>query len=120
MRLWRSARECTHVVVPGDNLYRIAIRYDTTVEVFKRHNNLASHILTIGQRLLLPSYSPEACSFAPGTEVCFEYQGELAFVDTAKPERPVHTIAAYANQGMTCGKVNHPGIVVLIARQSGG
>lgn len=115
MRLWRSNGVCTHVVADGENLFRLAIRYDTTVEVLRSHNNLGTNILSVGQLLLLPYCESSDVFFAPGTEVCFADQGGLVFIDTSAPERPVHTIATYESEGMTCGLINRPGIVVLVA-----
>lgn len=43
-----------YVVKPGDTLYNIAIKYNTTVNDIKRLNNLVSNELAIGQRLKLP------------------------------------------------------------------
>lgn len=43
----------THVVTKGDTLSELATRYNTSVEVLKRRNNLQSSNLSIGQRLLL-------------------------------------------------------------------
>ncbi|MCY3779056.1 MAG: LysM peptidoglycan-binding domain-containing protein [Chloroflexi bacterium] len=119
MRLWRYNRECTHVVADGENLYRLALRYDTSMQILRRHNNLATDVLSVGQTLLLPSCEPDAVSFDPVTEVCFEAQGRLALIDTATPERTIHAIASYESQGMTCGQVDRPGIVVLVASDSG-
>lgn len=61
-------------VGPGDNLYRIALRYGTTVDQLVRANGLASpdHIL-LGQRLVIPtgaggvvpSYSQSVQTAAP-------------------------------------------------------
>ncbi len=119
LRLWHSSNECLHVVSVGDNLYRLAIQYDTTVEVLKRHNNLANNELTIGQLLVLPSCRSDAATFVPGTEVCFEALGRISLIDTATPERTIHAIEAYVFQGMTCGKIDQPGVVVLVANESG-
>lgn len=119
MRLWRSNRNCMHIVADGDNLYRLAIRYDTTVEILKRHNNLPSSQLTVGQHLLLPSCPTEAATFDPGTEVCFKPAGGISLIDTSVPERTIHSIPVYASEDMTCGKIDRPGIVVLIASESG-
>ena len=119
MRLWRSNNDCMHIVSENDNLYRLAIQYDTTVEVLRRHNNLSSDILSVGQWLLRPSCSPEASFFDPRTEVCFTTPGRLVFIDTATPERTVHALDAYVSEGMTCGKVDRPGFVALVASDSG-
>ena len=118
LRLWQSNSACTHVVSEGDNLYRLAIQYDTTVEVLRRHNNLTTSELTIGQLLLLPSCLPEAASLVSGTEVCFAAAGRIALIDTATAERTIYTIQSYESAGMTCGTINRPGVVVLVASDS--
>ena len=119
LRLWHTSNECLHAVSLGDNLYRLAIQYDTSVEVLKRHNNLTNNELTIGQLLVLPSCRSDASTFVPGTEVCFEALGRISLIDTATPERTIHTIEAYTSGGMTCGKIDQPGVVVLVASGSG-
>lgn len=40
-----------YVVKAGDSLYRIAIKFNTTVEAIKKLNNLTSNLLSIGQTL---------------------------------------------------------------------
>ncbi len=41
-------------VKPGDTLYSIARKYNTTVEAIKSYNNLTSNLLTINQTLQIP------------------------------------------------------------------
>ena len=119
VRIWRSNRDCTHAVAEGENLFRLAIRYDTTVEVLRRHNNLAANqLLSIGQLLLLPSCESADVFFAQGTEVCFALPGRTVFIDTSTPERTVHALETYASGGLTCGRINRPGVVVLVASSS--
>jgi LysM repeat protein len=45
----------TYTVVSGDTLYNIAKKFNTTVTELKSLNNLNTNILTIGQKLLIPS-----------------------------------------------------------------
>jgi LysM repeat protein len=46
----------THVVQPGENLFRIALRYDTTVAAIARANNITNpSLLSVGQTLTIPS-----------------------------------------------------------------
>lgn len=48
-----------HVVQAGENLFRISLRYGTTVKAIMRANNLTSTIIYVGQRLVIPgSYAP--------------------------------------------------------------
>jgi LysM repeat protein len=46
----------THVVQPGENLFRIALRYGTTVDTLAQANGIASpYLIYVGQRLTIPS-----------------------------------------------------------------
>ena len=55
-----AAAGTTHVVQPGENLYRIALRYGTTVRALAELNSLTNpnHVV-VGQHLLIPG-SPTA------------------------------------------------------------
>lgn len=48
-----------YVVQRGDTLYSIANKYGVTVNEIKVANNLTSNLLSIGQRLIIPSATPE-------------------------------------------------------------
>lgn len=44
-----------HIVQPGENLFRIALRYGTTVDAIARANNVANPwYIYVGQRLIIP------------------------------------------------------------------
>ena len=45
----------TYIVQPGDTLYSIARRYNTTVDAIRALNNLTNDILSVGQVLQIPS-----------------------------------------------------------------
>ncbi len=47
----------TITIKKGDTLYSIAQKYNTTVDVIKKQNQLTSNNLTIGQNLTIPSQS---------------------------------------------------------------
>lgn len=49
-----STQPTTYIVQSGDSLYRIAIKYNTTVDAIKQLNNLKTNNLSIGQKLLIP------------------------------------------------------------------
>jgi LysM repeat protein len=44
----------TYVVQPGDNLFRIALRFGTTVNAIRSANGLRSNIISVGQVLRIP------------------------------------------------------------------
>ena len=44
-----------YTVVSGDSLYSIARKFNTTVDDIKRINNLSSNLLSIGQKLIIPT-----------------------------------------------------------------
>jgi len=119
VRLWNGENECVHTVSLGDNLYRLAIQYETTVDVLRRHNDLTSNGLAVGQKLVLPFCAQDTGIFAPGTEVCFGAAGRIVLIDTSAPERPIHTIGTFTRGDMTCGFINLGGIVALVAADSG-
>ena len=78
--------EGTHVVGPGENLYRIALRYGTTVQVLAQLNGISNHDRVVaGQTLRIPG------SFTvPATA----YQSTQA--TTTHTVQPGETLAAIA------------------------
>lgn len=50
-------------VLPGDTLYSIANKYDTTIDSLVNLNNLKSNVLTVGQLLIIPSTSIDQDEF---------------------------------------------------------
>ena len=44
----------TYTVISGDSLYKIANKFNTTVNIIKEINNLTSNNLKVGQILLIP------------------------------------------------------------------
>lgn len=61
--------ECTYEVMPGNNLFRIAINNNTTVEEIQRLNNLQSDNIQPGQLLRIPDCVPDTSpTAAPSTE----------------------------------------------------
>jgi LysM repeat protein len=53
-----SLEEVTYIVQKGDTLYSIARRYETTTSAIMNLNNLTSSLLSVGQRLKIPSTPP--------------------------------------------------------------
>ena len=50
-----STNNVTYTVIKGDSLWKIANNYNTTVDKIKEANNLPSNLLSIGQKLIIPS-----------------------------------------------------------------
>jgi LysM repeat protein len=57
-----------YIVQPGDSLYSIAKRFGVTVGELRAANNLTSDLLSIGQRLIIPTKVPEEPPVPPPTE----------------------------------------------------
>lgn len=58
----------THVVQPGENLFRIAIRYNTTVEALATLNNITNpNLVFVGAVLRVPVPGGTVATPAPGT-----------------------------------------------------
>lgn len=51
----KTNSQINYIVKKGDTLYKIASQYNTTVDILKKINNLSSNILSIGQKIKLPS-----------------------------------------------------------------
>lgn len=57
-----------HAVQPGENLFRISLRYGVTVDAIKSTNGLSSDIVYVGQRLIIPtSGAPAPAPAQPST-----------------------------------------------------
>lgn len=62
-----STGQITHVVQRGENLFRIALRYGTTVQAIASANGIANPALIyVGQRLVIPSSGTQPPSQPPG------------------------------------------------------
>jgi putative chitinase len=55
-----------HVVQRGENLFRIALRYGTTVDALARANGIANPSqIYVGQKLVVDGCAPAGCAPAP-------------------------------------------------------
>ena len=115
VRLWRFSPQCVHRVAAGDNLFRLAIQYQMTVEAFRSLNGIAGDHLRIGQNLLLPSCVQDGSLAFENTRICFEIPGNPVFIDTSMSPPQVSALEKFLVGGMTCAKVDRPGLVVLTA-----
>jgi len=62
-----STGQTTHVVQRGENLFRIALRYGTTVQAIASANGIANPArIYVGQRLVIPSSGTQPPSQPPG------------------------------------------------------
>ncbi|MEK7786958.1 MAG: LysM peptidoglycan-binding domain-containing protein, partial [Chloroflexota bacterium] len=50
-----AAQGTTYTVQPGDNLYRIALKFNTTVAAIQAANGLTTTTIRVGQVLIIPS-----------------------------------------------------------------
>ncbi len=52
---YEEKKESVYQVKPGDTLYRIASIYGVSIDDIKKENNLTSNILTVGQKIIIPT-----------------------------------------------------------------
>jgi len=57
--LTKEGEKLIYIVKKGDNLYVIAKSFNTTVQEIKRLNSLQSNMLSVGQKLVIQSGTPE-------------------------------------------------------------
>ena len=64
-----QAAQQIHVVQPGENLYRISLRYGVTVQAIQAANGLTSYTIYVGEQLIIPDagapVAPAATSTPP-------------------------------------------------------
>jgi len=62
-RVAAQSGSTTYTVQPGDNLYRIALKFNTTVAAIQAANGLTSTVIQVGQVLIVPA--PETTVTSP-------------------------------------------------------
>ena len=55
----------SHVITKGDNLWSLAVKYDTEVDIIREINYLKTDVLSIGTTLLIPLGKTESNKFIP-------------------------------------------------------
>ena len=55
----------SHIVEPGDSLWKLANKYDTEVKIIKKINYLESDLLSLKDTLLIPLSSTKSNNFIP-------------------------------------------------------
>ena len=84
----------TYTVQPGDTLYAIARKYNTTVDAIKNVNNLTSNTLSVGQVLKIPTGNETA----PSPTVTYTVQpGDTLFAIARKYNTTVDAIKSANN-----------------------
>ena len=62
-----TSQDCVHVVRPGENLYRISLRYGVPAEEVVSQNGLANpRLLSVGQELVIPRCGNVGVTPSPG------------------------------------------------------
>jgi LysM repeat protein len=115
-----TVRPSTYVVQPGDTLFRIALRFNTTVAALQAANQLSSDLIYPGQVLVLPA----ALSFTPAapTGVAVNPSANGAGTYIVRPgdnlfrialNRGTTVTALMAANGLTSIRI-YPGQVLII------
>jgi LysM repeat protein len=89
----------THVVQPGENMFRIALRYGTTVEAIAQANGIANpRLIYVGQELTIPSTSGQPAQPAqpsPGGNTYVVQPGDNLFRIALRYNMSHVTLAQY-------------------------
>jgi len=86
--------EITYIVKSGDNLYSIARQFGLTVDAIKIANNLTTNLLSIGQKLIIPTTTTMPTEpIAPETPVIPEEPVIEPLVYTVRPGDNLYSIA---------------------------
>jgi LysM repeat protein len=72
----------TYIVQSGDSLFRIASKFNTTIDALMAANNLTSSTLHPGQKLIIPGAAPAPASVA--NSVYDRISGSQSFVNRVK------------------------------------
>ncbi len=107
--------ECVYSVLPGDNLFRLSLVFDTTVEAFFEENNLESDALQIGQLLLIPGCEPTEPE-APAAEPVADATAGPVDIEAAPEEAPV--LISDPSEGTTLQLPAGPRIHVVSAGET--
>ncbi|WP_420456708.1 LysM peptidoglycan-binding domain-containing protein [Rubrivirga sp.] len=81
----------THVVAPGETLFRIALRYDTSVDDLRRLNGIDGDRIEVGQRLVVGGGGGTAPA-ATGAPVRLGPPREWSITETTVPADLVHFV----------------------------
>lgn len=103
----------THVVQPGETLFRIALRYGTTVEAIVQANNLINpDFIVPGQRLVIPTAGAAPATPTGGERVYIVQPGDNLFRIGLKFNMLWTVIAA--RNGITNPNAIYPGQRLII------
>jgi LysM repeat protein len=107
------AQAQTHVVQPGENLFRIGLRYGITVDQLMRANGLTSIYIYAGQTLVIPGGDTPAPAPAPAPE-----QPQPAPQAVAPNGEPVYHIVQRGETLFTIGlRYNLPWTKIALANK---
>ena len=109
----------THVVRPGENLFRIALRYGVSVQALASINGIANPtMIYVGQTLVIPAYGKPADAPQPtGTPVpptsTLTPEPIATITDTGSLPQPTATITDTASLSQPTATVTETGMTAL-------
>ncbi|MGH2536644.1 MAG: LysM peptidoglycan-binding domain-containing protein [Candidatus Promineifilaceae bacterium] len=113
-----AAQETAYVVQPGDTLYRIALRFNTSVSAIAARNNLVNpNLIYAGQTLIIPGTAGEPPPPTGGTTYTVQPGDTLSRI-AARFGTTVQAIAVLNN--LSNPNLIYPGQVLQIPAGGGG
>jgi putative chitinase len=86
----------THTVQPGENMFRIALRYGTTVEAIAQANGIANpRLIYVGQQLTIPETGGQPAAPSPGGTTYVVQPGDNLFRIALRYNMSHVTLAQY-------------------------
>jgi putative chitinase len=106
----------THIVQPGENVFRIALRYGTTVEAIAQANGIANpRLIYVGQQLTIPSTGGQPAQPSPGGTTYVVQPGDNLFRIALRYNMSYLQLAQY--NGIANPSSIHVGQVIKIPPQ---
>lgn len=88
-----AASGVVHVVAAGETLFRIALRYDTSVDDLRRLNGITGDQISVGQRLVVSAgTSSPSAGRSPGAPVPIGASRSWSITDTTIPADLIHFV----------------------------
>jgi LysM repeat protein len=97
----------THIVQPGETLFRIALQYETTVDAIAKANNIVNPwFIYVGQELIIPTGGGGMPSPGPGGQTYVVQPGDTLYSIAVRYDTTVQAI-------MVANNLSNPNLIYV-------